>query len=278
MVATTYNYNSSLVMDYNSTFTLFTPIGADQQVNIYEDIYKTYATNYVVFLNVVNYNMLFSEKSYEDFTDQVNQNVLVNTTYLQKILNSANSSVVLRGLYGANENVTGLEGVTYSGGNYLSDSKTFGYRLLELAALNIFNSATARAAISNDSAFIYGSGVNEYTGQGETAGTGNLYSSLANQINYAFNVESNNVFNQYVNTWRYNGSSDVNEYVPYNFDKTNFQIYMTYQVNTYGINRGSGFTGKTGNLYPNGFNKSILVVLSDSYTIGDIVNKYNALI
>jgi hypothetical protein len=268
-------------MDYNSTFTLFTPIGADQQLSVYEDIYKPLGTNYVVFLNIVNYNSLFTVKSYEDFTNSVNQKVIVNTTYLQSILNSSNSSVVLRGYYGQSDLVSGLEDVltTTSGGTttYSSGTQTFGYRLLELAALQIFNSATARAAISNDTDFIYGQGTNLYTGQGETSGTGNLYSSLANQINYAFNIESNNIFNQYVNTWRYKGSNDVNQYEPYNFDKTNFQIYMTYQVNTYGINRGLGYTGQIANIYPIGFNKSILVVLSDSYSMADIVSKYDTI-
>jgi hypothetical protein len=274
----TYNYNSSLVLDYNTTFTLFTPIGATAQANVYEDMYKTLATNYVIFLNVGSYGSLFSHKTYEDFINQVNQNVIVNTTYLQTVLNSPASSVVFRGLHGANDAVTGLENVTNDNGNYSSGVKNYGFRLLELAALNIFSSATARAAIANDTEFIYGDGTNLYTGQGETSGTGTLYSSLANQINYAFNVESNNIFNQYVNTWRYIGSNDVNQYVPYNFTSTNFQILMTYQVNTYGINRGVGYTGSVGGFYPNGFNKTILLVLSDSYNIGDIITKYNILV
>lgn len=274
----TYNYNSSLVMDYNTTFTLFTPIGATQQANIYTDVYRTLATNYVVFLNIGSYTSLFERRTYEDFINQVNQNVIVNTTYLQTVLNAPRSSVVFRGLHGAADPVTGLENVTNDNGNYSSDLKNYGFRLLELAALNIFSSATARAAIANDTEFIYGSGSNLYTGQGEISGTGNLYSSLANQINYAFNVEANNIFNQYVNTWRYVGSNDVNQYVPYNFTTTNFQILMTYQVNTYGINRGSGFTGSVANLYPNGFNKTILLVLSDGYAISDIITKYNILV
>ena len=282
MVSQTYNYNSSLVLDYNSTFTLFTPIGVNQQVDVYEDIYQTYSTNYVVFVNVVNYNALFSEKSYEDFTNLVNQNVLINTTYLQTILNSANSSVVLRGMYGKDDLISGLENVTATGTapnlTYSSEDQTLGYRLLELAALQIFGSATARAAIQNDTEFIYGDGTNYYSGQGETGGAGNLYSSLANQINYVFNKESNNIFNQYVNSWRYQYSNDVSKYQTYNFDKTNFQIYMTYQANTYGINRGNTYSGQIANLYPNGFNKSILLVLSDSYNIGDIINKYNTLV
>ena len=53
---------------------------------------------------------------------------------------------------------------------------------------------------------------------------------------------------------------------------------MTYQVNTYGINRGVGFTGSVASTYPNGFNKTILLVLSDSYNIGDIITKYNILV
>lgn len=281
-----FSYNSSLIMDYNSTFTLQTGIGATQQLNVYEDIYTSIGTNYVVFVNIGDFDILFQSKTYEDFNDQVNQNVIINTTYLQQILNSPNSSVVLKGYYGSTDLTSGLEEVvTTSVGTapndvttYTSGTQRFGYRLLELAALQIFNSATARAAISNDTEFMYGSGTNLYTsGTGEVSGTGNLYSSLANQINYAFNVESNNIFNQYVNSWRYQYSNDINQYQTYNFDNSNFQIYMTYQANTYGINRGLGYTGKIANLYPTGFNKSILLVLSDSYSYNDIIHKYGAI-
>jgi hypothetical protein len=278
MTSATYNYNSSLILDYNTTFTLFTPIGTNQQLNVYEEIYKTYATNYVLFLNVSNYGTFFSEKAYEDNINYINQEILVNTTYLQAILNSPNTSVVMRGIYGKNDSITGLENTTNSSGVYTSSTKNFGYRLLELAALNIFGAATARAAIANDTDFIYGTGTNEYTGQGEISGAGTLYSALTNQINYAFNVEANNLFNQYVNTWRYDYSNDVNRYQSYNFDNTNFQILMTYQVNTYGINRGAGYSGPIANLYPTGFNKTILVVLTDYYNIGDVINKYNILV
>jgi hypothetical protein len=268
-------------MDYNSTFTLHTGIGATQQLNVYEDIYTSIGTNYVIFVDIGEFNTLFQSKTYEDFNDYVNQNVIINTTYLQQILNSTNSSVVLKGYYGAEDLTSGLEEVETStvGGisTYTSGTRNFGYRLLELAALQIFNSATARAAISNDTEFIYGSGENLYTGQGETSGDGNLYSSLANQINYAFNVESNNIFNQYVNSWRYQYSNDINQYQTYNFDQSNFQIYMTFQANTYGINRGLGYTDKIANLYPTGFNKSILLVLSDSYSYNDIIHKYGTI-
>jgi hypothetical protein len=274
----TYNYNSQLVLDYNTTFTLFTPIGADAQMNVYEDIYKTLATNYVVFVNVLNFGSMFTQKSYEDYVNQVNQNVIVNTNYIQSILNGNDSSPVLRGMYGKVDPVTGLEQITNTSGTYSMTQKQFGYRLLELAALNIFGAATARAAIANDSEFINGTGSNLYTGNGETSGTGTLYSALANQINYAFNVESNNIFNQYVNTWRYEYSNDVNQWQTYNFDNSNFQILMTYQVNTYGINRGLGFSGSIGSLYPTGFNKTVLLVLSDYYNIGDVINKYNLLV
>jgi hypothetical protein len=274
----TYNYNSYLIFDYNTTFSLLTPIGSNQQVNVSADIYQTYPTNYVIFMNIINYGKLFINKSYVDTIDSVNHNVIVNTTYLQTILNSPNSSVVMRGIYGINENVTGLENVTYSGNVYTSNTQNFGYRLLELAALNIFESAHARAAVANDTDFIYGSGKNYYTGQGEISGSGNLYSSLANQINYAFNIEAYNIFNLYVNTWRYDYSNDVNRYQSYNFDNVNFQILMTYQVNTYGINRGLGYNGRTAGMFPLGFNKTILLVLSDYYNIGDIINKYNLLV
>jgi hypothetical protein len=278
MTSATYNYNSSLVLDFNTTFTIFTAIGGDQQMNVYEDIYKTLATNYVIFMNVVNYGSLFTQMSYEDFTNKVNQDVIVNTTYLETILNNAHSSPVMRGIYGKNEVVTGLEEVTNTNGVYSAGLQPYGYRLLELAALNIFGAATARAAIANDTDFINGIGTNLYTGYGETSGVGNLYSSLANQINYAFNVEANNLFNQYVNTWRYEGSDDVNNWQSYNLDNSNIQIFMTYQVNTYGINRGFGFSGQISNLYPTGFNKTILLVLSDYYNIGDVINKYNLLV
>lgn len=266
---TTYNYNSSMVIDYNSTFSIYTPIGSNQQVNIYQEQYQAIPSNYVIFLNIINYNFLFNTKSYIDNTDTVSYNVTVNTIYLQGILNSPNSSVILRGTEGLNDNVSGLENVLFSSNVYSCTTQNLGFRLLEIASLNIFNNARARAAVANDTDFIYGKGINYYSGQGETGGNSNLYTSLANQINYAFNVEAHNIFNQYVNTWRYNASVDVNKYQNYNFDNTNFQILMTYQVNTYGINRG--YT----TLLPRGFNKTILLVLTDYYNIGDIVNQYN---
>lgn len=274
----TYNYNSSMVFDYNTTFSLFTPIGTVTNANIYLDSYKTFATNYVIFLNVSNYNSFFTQKQYQDNTNTVNQSIIVNKSYLQNILNSSNSSVIFRGLFGLNDNITGLENVTNTSGIYSSNLRHFGFRLLEIAALNIFGSATARAAVSNDTDFIYGTGTNLYTGSGETSGVGTLYSALSNQINFSFNSEANNIFNQYVDTWRYTGSNDVNRYQSYNFDNINFQIYMTYQVNTYGINRGYGYTGSIADLYPSGFTKSILVIVSDKYNIEDIINKYNVLV
>lgn len=266
---TTYNYNSSMVVDYSTTFSIYTPIGSNQQVNIYQQQYQAIPSNYVIFINIINYNILFKTKSYIDTIDTVNYNIAINTTYLESILNSPNSSVVLRGTEGLDDNVAGLENVSFSSNVYSSSSQNLGFRLLEIASLNIFNNARARAAVANDTEFIYGSATNYYSGLGETSGVGNLYSSLSNQINYSFNIEAYNIFNQYVNTWRYNTSVDVNRYQNYNFDNTNFQILMTYQVNTYGINRGYRTT------LPKGFNKTILLVLTDKYNIGDIVNQYN---
>jgi hypothetical protein len=98
-----------------------------------------------------------------NFSEFFENNFVVNGNYFLSVLNSNNTSP----LYitcGSNNPTTGFERNTYT---------TFGYRLLEIAAVNIFLHAQSRAAIANDTDI-----VNSY------------YNSIIQQTSDAFNNEN----------------------------------------------------------------------------------------
>jgi hypothetical protein len=106
---------------------------------------------YLVEINIGNYSEFYGN------------NFVVNKDYFFNVLNSNNTSH----LYittGSNNPTTGFERNTYT---------TFGFRLLEVAAVNIFLHAQSRAAIANETEIM-----NSY------------YDSIINQTSNAFNNEN----------------------------------------------------------------------------------------
>jgi hypothetical protein len=258
-------YNASSTYNSDSSFTLRTPLGVNTNLSVYEQAYQFQNTNYVVFINVGNMANLFTNASYQDYLNQVNVNITVNQAWAFNNVFNTGASILYRGGNGASENTNGMERLFFNSiGNVdtvTSSNKSLGFRLLEIAAVNIFNNAKARAAIANDTDFINGT-VEDRIRPGQW-----LYNSLSNQLANSFATDKFNIFNQYVNTSRYNTSVDSNQYVNFNFKDSNVQVLLTFNTNTVGT-EGS-YSGTIGGL-SNGVSKTILLILTDNYDFSNV--------
>jgi hypothetical protein len=260
-------YNVSTAYNVDSSFTLRTPLGVNTNLSVYEQAYQFQNTNYVVFINVGNMANLFTNASYQDFLNQVNVNITVNQAWAFENVFNTGASVLYRGGTGASENANGVEKLMYnnaSGQNaVISTNRSLGFRLLEIAAVNIFNNAKARAAIANDTDFINGTVID----RSSSVPNSWIYNSLSNQLATAFNTDKFNIFNQYVNTSRYNTSVDSNQFVNFNFKNSNVQVLLTFNTNTVGT-EGS-YSGSIGGL-SNGVSKTVLLILTDNYDFNNV--------
>jgi len=255
--------NVSQSYNSESSFTLNSTLGANTNLNVYEQAYQYQNTNYLLYVNVGNMASMFSNASYSDYLNSVNVNLSVNKAWVtNNVWNSAVSSVLYRGGSGGSELTCGMEKLVYNNtsGEVISTQNTVGFRLLEIAAVNIFNNAKARAAIANDAEFVNGT-------IPEAISSDTLYNSLSNQLSTAFDTDKFNIFNQYVNTTRYNASVDSNEYTNFNFSDANIQVLLTFNTNTVGT--PSGYTGSIGGLNTN-VSKSVLLILTDTYDFANV--------
>lgn len=257
----TFNVASSYQVE--SSFTLQTKIGANTTVNVYEQAYTYVNSNYVVFLNT-NLAEMFLNASYADADNDVLINLNINASKIASLLNTEIASVMYLGVEkpGLSCGFETLKCPSGDGVTLQSTNKTLGFRLLEIAAVNIFSNAKARAAIKNDLEFEYGTILDTQSSKG-------LYASLADQINAAFQTDAANIFNQYVNTTRYTASVDANQFVNFNFKSSNIQVMLDFNFNTLGL--PESFRGRIGSASAQSFvHQNILLMLTDSYKFSNV--------
>jgi len=145
-------------------------------------------------------NTLFNTRTYtEDTTNNslYNINLTTNTTQIESLLNNNNLTYDTTGSASSNAANLGLE-----------TTATFNLRLLEMAALEIFGHAKARAAFSNDISF------------------NNYHTTVSSHMSTSFSSQSvsNNFFEQYVQLNRISGA-DVGQSAPFNLAETSLFVY-----------------------------------------------------
>jgi hypothetical protein len=146
-------------------------------------------------------NAMFSNRNYT----QVSGNNEAYTANLTVDMTQVNTWLTTTGL---TWDSTSNGGVATSVG-LESGAQNFNLRLLEMAALEIFGHAKARAAISNESMFT------------------NYHSHVTNHLSTTFNNQNirNIFFEQYVEINRYYGSNDNQLQVPFNLANTSFYVF-----------------------------------------------------
>jgi len=169
-------------------------------------------------------NAMFSNRNYT----QVSGNNEAYTANLTVDMAQVNTWLTTNGL---TWDSTSNGGVATSVG-LESGAQNFNLRLLEMAALEIFGHAKARAAISNESMFT------------------NYHSHVTNHLSTTFNNQNirNIFFEQYVEINRYYGSNDNQAQVPFNLANTSFYVFgnlngeiVDATTSTLGTPGGSGF-------------------------------------
>jgi len=234
--------------------------------NIYESTSVLGSANYQVVVNVQNWCYFFNTAHYMQSTtnnDQFNTDLSLNRTYITNLLKTANTSVLTKG---PNTNSINLSGVDATGG---VNNSSLGHRLLEVAALSIFGSAKARAAIANDTQFdnltLPSSG---YTSHTNTRWVDTLGNVIQNQMVDIFTTDSSTVFNQYVNYNNFSGinlnNNDVTGNINYNFDGLAFQFVLTFNSNVFGQ---AGASSQTSANIISGFSQTISILLADNDAI-----------
>ena len=174
-------------------------------------------------------NSMFTNRNYTQITganDGYSANLTVNMTQVDAWLTTTGLTYDSTGTAGSNP-------TTYLGVE--TNAQNFNFRLLEMAALEIFGHAKARAAIANDNLF------NNYN----SLVTTHLSTAFLNQ-----NVR-NSFFEQYVEINRYYNSNDINNtLVPFNLANTSFYVFgnlngeivdATNTATLLGTPGGSGF-------------------------------------
>jgi hypothetical protein len=154
--------------------------------------------HWVINVGGTTLNTLFNTRTYtEDTTNNTlyNINLTTNTTEIERLLNTNTLNYETSG--SASTNAPGLE-----------TTATFNLRLLEMAALEIFGHAKARAAFSNDISF------------------NNYHTTVSSYMSTSFSSPSirNNFFEQYVQLNRISGD-DVSVIATFNLANTSLFVY-----------------------------------------------------
>ena len=146
-----------------------------------------------------NLNTMFNTRTYTQ-TSGNNQAYNVNLT-----VNVTQVNLWLNGTPGLTWDIS-TPGTIY--GLETSGPRNFNFRLLEMAAFEIFGHAKARAAIANDNLF------------------DSLHGSVTNHISDTFSIQStrNNFFEQYVEINRYYNSDDITGTVSFNLASTSVYV------------------------------------------------------
>jgi len=181
--------------------------------------------NFAYIINIGNYNAFFNSATFDKLE--------LNQTYILDLFTMDNVSPMY--LQTAN-----IEPINFD----TSGFKTIGYRLTEISAFSLFNSATARAALANKAEYIYGTNTD-------------FSNSIITSMNTLFTSEISNIYNIYTILPQYNVNSNQ-----FNFSGMNFAFNYYHTGHTIGINRGHNYygpiAGKT-----NSFNHQILFLLTE---------------
>jgi hypothetical protein len=164
-------------------------------------------------------NTLFNTRTYTENTENssfYNTTLITNNTQIQSLLNTNTLSYDITGNAGSNATILGL----------VEPTATFNLRLLEMAALEIFGHAKARAAFSNDGSFI------------------NHHTTVSNHLFNSFNTESirNTFFEQYVQLNRIN-QADVGVSATFNLAETSLFVYGNLNGNIIDATSSTVVTG-----------------------------------
>jgi len=241
------------------TLVLTSIAGIDTNSNIYESTNAKWNTDYEVNMNIGSWTDFFQAANYQQNSsnnDLVDVYLKVNKNYVIERLTNHHSFNLHQG-QGSSASTLGTD----------DTNQTFGFRLLELAALSIFGHARARAAISDD---------NDYTeltlpGSGTTS-TGTSYTNyplkdiLSNQIYDIFDHDVNTIFNQYVNYNHYQNvnlnNNDVDTPVNFNFANLRFQVKLFFNSNVTVSGTNNSLDVSSG--ITDSFSKTISLILQDS--------------
>jgi hypothetical protein len=209
-----------------TTYTLDTLITSTQGTTVAGDDATVFTRDYDVSVPV-DFSLLFTEATYVQNASDPNLYDIVLTvdgTYLQTQLTNAVEQLKL------------TDGAAAIGASPTASS--IGQRLLEMAALALFNHAGARAAITNDTDFI------------------GLTGTLSTDVSNAFTTNKNKIFEQYANAGKLTGAEDVTTPVTMSFgagDNFLAKITLNSTVST------SGTT--TSSTYPASYSKSLQLTM-----------------
>ncbi len=197
----------------------------------------TPATTFDFVINLfLDANQLFTYRNYKENPidpEDVNINLQISSSYLQTMLNPASAGAATTTI-SINPNTD--PALTVDAGNHpgavLStmldhgNALPLGRRFLEIAAIKIFGSAYATAAIRNDSDF-------------NQIGAGTIYNQISDQMAGAGEPLNGtglasgarlNMFNAYVSSGRYNSleAGDEVDAVDFNFKGTRWEFPLTF--------------------------------------------------
>jgi hypothetical protein len=172
-------------------------------------------------------NSLFTAKTYIKNTNDPNLydvNMVIDNVYLTSRLTNY------------------VEQLKLVDGNAAQGSKIFGssigFRLLEIVALNLYNHAGARAAITNDSEFL------------------NQTNTMATNISSLFINEKNNIFEQYKNAGNVDTGIDTEQIMDFTGDSFAIKIELNSNINT--------SSATTNTSYPSIISKKMQLIIYDS--------------
>jgi hypothetical protein len=164
-------------------------------------------------------NTLFNTRTYTENTANnsfYNTTLITNYTEIESLLTNTGLSYDTTGNAGSTATMLGL----------VEPTANFNLRLLEMAALEIFGHAKARAAFSNDGSFI------------------NHHTTVSNHLFNSFNTESirNTFFEQYVQLNRIN-QADVDVSATFNLAETSLFVYGNLNGNIIDATSSTAVTG-----------------------------------
>ena len=237
------------------TIVMSTLLGANTDTTIYDTEIAQKTANYHVNVNLGlgGYQYLFTTSQFQQNStdeDEVDATLTLNKAFILQTLKAAQTEELTSGTYG---------GVVL--GTETDTDQTFGFRLLEIAAANVFGHCRARAAISNDESYQNLSIATTYSTY-----TGDLANVLTNQMSDAFNSEVDSVFNQYVdyvNNATYGVSFNANQVdvsQDFNFYGLKFQFLLQYYTDTISDSTGSALTDTS---LPSNVNQTIRLTFYD---------------
>ena len=200
--------------------------------------------NFEAVINIKDWDTMFNTKTYQQNSsnqDAVDIVLDFNSLKFQESVSGTATTGNVGGL-SWDASVTNARGMS-------TDASSLGFRLLEISAFRIFDHALARAAIANDTQYIDGSlAVKEYgssniattAGNANVLAETNLYKTIADQLQSAFNTDRHAIFNQYVEFTELSNANiggpevynDVTGSMAFNFKGFDFKVKLNFKSDT----------------------------------------------